>query len=130
MKVYKVKTTVDITQAVPDRNRLSATPLENAQQSNFNSLVQGIELRALVQWNHSPQMVEHPSVENEWYWEFNIEREDVFLKDNDHVGLLKEDLNNVPIIPHLKETIKFKNPVFVTEGEDQNIWIRLDDSVS
>ena len=126
MKVYKVKTTVDITQAVPDRNRLSATPLENAQQSNFNSLVQGIEL----QWNHSPQMVEHPSVENEWYWEFNIEREDVFLKDNDHVGLLKEDLNNVPIIPHLKETIKFKNPVFVTEGEDQNIWIRLDDSVS
>jgi hypothetical protein len=130
MKVYKVKTTVDITQAVPDRNRLSATPLENAQQSNFNSLVQGIELRALVQWNHSPQMVEHPSVENEWYWEFNVEREDVFLKDNDHVGLLKEDLNNVPIIPHLKETIKFKNPVFVTEGEDQNIWIRLDDSVS
>jgi len=129
MKVYKVKTTVDITRAVPDRHA-SATPLENAQQSNFNSLVQGIELRALVQWNHSPQMVEHPSVENEWYWEFNVEREDVFLKDNDHVGLLKEDLNNVPIIPHLKETIKFKNPVFVTEGEDQNIWIRLDDSVS
>jgi len=47
----------------------------------------------------------------------------VFLKDQDPVRLLKEDLNGVPIIRNLTNTAPLDKPVFLVEGEDQNIWI-------
>lgn len=118
---YKLETTVDITQTNPDRADTDSR--RHAQQSNFNALIQGIELRALVTWDEEPVMVEYKDIDTKWYWSFFVEREDVFLKDDDPVGLLKDDLKGIPIIGNLSNNVKFKKNCFITTGPDCNIWL-------
>ena len=122
---YKVETTVDITRSNPDRDDTSS--LRHAQQSNFNALVQGIELRALCTWEEDPIMIEYKDVDTKWYWSFYVERQDVFLKGGDQVGLLKDDLQSIPIIGNLNNNVKFKQNCFVTSGTDCNIWLNTAD---
>lgn len=122
---YKVETTVDITRSNPDRDDTSS--LRHAQQSNFNALVQGIELRALCTWEEDPIMIEYKDVDTKWYWSFYVERQDVFLKGDDQVGLLKDDLQSIPIIGNLNNNVKFKQNCFVTSGTDCNIWLNTAD---
>jgi hypothetical protein len=61
---------------------------------------------------------------NHWSWEFDVERDDVFLRDNDSVGLLVDDLNGVPIIPNLNNSSEIDPACFITKGEKANIWVR------
>jgi len=120
MARYNIKTTVDITRSNPDR--ADPDQVKQAQQSNFNSLLQGIGMRANVEWDNDPTR----TVENDtayWTWQFEVEREDVFLVDDDPVGLLKNDLHGVPIIKNLTETEKFAKSVFLTKNGTNNIWI-------
>ena len=119
---YKVETTVDITEANPDRK--DASSLRHAQQSNFNALVQGIELRALCTWDEQPTMVEYKDIDTKWYWTFYVEREDVFLKDDDPVGLLKDDLDSIPIISNLNNNVTFDKRCFITRVEHTNVWLK------
>lgn len=122
---YKVETTVDITRANPDRDDTNS--LRHGQQSNFNALVQGIELRALCTWEEEPVMIEYKDVDTKWYWSFYVERQDVFLKGDDQVGLLKDDLQSIPIISNLNNNVKFKQNCFITSGPDCNIWLNTAD---
>jgi len=120
MARYTIRTTVDITRSNPDR--ADPDQIKQAQQSNFNSLLQGIGMRANVEWDNDPIR----TVENDtayWTWQFEVEREDVFLEDDDPVGLLKNDLHGVPIIKNLTETEKFDKAVFLTKNGTNNIWI-------
>jgi len=120
MARYNIKTTVDITRSNPDR--ADPDQVKQAQQSNFNSLLQGIGMRANVEWDNDPTR----TVENDtayWTWQFEVEREDVFLVGDDPVGLLKNDLHGVPIIKNLTETEKFAKSVFLTKNGTNNIWI-------
>ena len=79
-------------------------------------------MRANVEWDKDPiRTVENDTVY--WMWQFEVEREDVFLEDNDPVGLLRNDLHGVPIIKNLTETVVFSKPVFLTQNGDRNIWI-------
>ena len=120
MPRYNIRTTVDITRSNPNRDEVD--PIKHAQQSNFNTLLQGIGMRSNVDWTNDPYMIETDG-DTEWIWTFEAEQVDVFLKDQDPVGLLKEDLNGVPIIRNLTNTATLDKPVFLVEGEDQNIWI-------
>ena len=119
MPRYNVETLVDITRTNPSREDKDA--VRNAQQQNFNSLLQGIGLRSNIDWNNDPQRVEYES-EARWLWQFDTDRPDVFVKGNDPVGLLKEDLEGVPILKNLTNTAKLSG-IFVTSGSEQNIWI-------
>jgi hypothetical protein len=121
MPSYKIVTHVDITRTQPDRDNTNT--VLRAQQSNFNSLVQGIELRAIVNWECDPVMVEGET--NVWHWVFSVEREDVFHDGKNEVGLLLEDLHNIPIINHLPNTPKLDQPAFKTKGSDRNTWVIL-----
>tara|TARA_E500000081_G_scaffold155085_1_gene194329 strand:+ start:1900 stop:2271 length:372 start_codon:yes stop_codon:yes gene_type:complete len=120
MPRYKIKTTVDITRSNPDRG--DPDQIRQAQQSNFNTLLQGIGMRANVEWTYNPSrsMLETEGKIAYWLWEFTVEREDVFLSDGDPVGLLKQDLHGVPIIKNLTETETFPKACFII---DKNIWI-------
>jgi len=120
MPRYNIRTTVDITRSNPNRDEVD--PIKHAQQSNFNTLLQGIGMRSNVDWTNDPYMIETDG-DTAWIWTFEAEQVDVFLKDQDPVGLLKEDLNGVPIIRNLTNTAPLDKPVFLVEGEDQNIWI-------
>lgn len=129
MARYQIITLVDVTRTNPARSETDS--LKIAQQSNFNSLLQAIGLRSNVDWVRDPKMntgrlpdnIEGKA--NHWIWEFDVEREDVFLKDNDPVGLLKDDLHGVPIIDNLLNTVELNPSAFQTKGDAINTWLSI-----
>ena len=127
MARYKIVTLVDITRSHASRTEIN--PIKIGQQANFNSLVQAIGLRANIDWTIDPRKhtgaLPLPLVgkATHWIWEFVVERDDVFMKDNDPVGLLKDDLHLVPVVNQLNNSIDIHPAVFQTSGEKTNIWI-------
>ena len=127
MARYQLITFVDITRSRPDRSETDKIKL--GQQANFNSLLQAIGLRSNVEWVRDPKMhtgslpgaLEGKA--NHWIWEFDCEREDVFLKDNDPVGLLVADLHGVPIISSLDNSVELSPACFICNGEKTNTWL-------
>jgi hypothetical protein len=126
MPTYQITSLVDITRTNPHRSETDTVKL--SQQANFNSLIQAIGLRSNVEWEQDPKRHEGalPSPFDGrgayWTWEFAVEREDVFLNNNDPVGLLIEDLHNVPVLTSLTETVDIHPPAFQTQGPRINLW--------
>jgi len=127
MARYKIITFVDITRTNPSRQETNRLKL--GQQANFNCLIQAIGLRANVAWEQDPELntgrLPHPMVgkANHWIWEFETERDYLFLKGTDPVGLLLDDLNGVPVVVELNNSIDINPAVFKTIGEKPNTWI-------
>ena len=120
MARYTIKTTVDITRSNPGRDE--PDQIKHAQQSNFNSLIQAIGLRTNINWYVDPEVIEEDG-DRFWQWEFISEQPDVFLKDGNPISLLIEDLNGVPIIKNLTNTVDLPKAAFFAEGNNQNIWV-------
>jgi hypothetical protein len=127
MATYKVISLVDITRSQPARSETDKLKL--SQQANFNSLCQAIGLRANFNYIDSPKQ-ERGSLPHDiggkatyWTWQFDTERPDIFLKDDDPVALLKADLHGVPVINGLNNSADIDPAVFQTQGNRQNIWI-------
>jgi hypothetical protein len=129
MSRYKIVTLVDITRSDPDRKE--PNKFKVGQQANFNSLIQAIGLRANIEWSVDPRKhngsLPLPLVGKavHWTWEFDVERDDVFLKDNDPVGLLLDDLHGVPVVGLLENSVDIYPLVFQTKGDNVNIWITI-----
>ncbi len=127
MNRYKIVTLVDITKS--NANRAETDKIKVGQQANFNSLIQTIGIRANVQWLSEPMM--HTGIlpedldgkANHWVWEFIVEQNEIFLKNSDPVGLLVDDLNGVPIISNLKDSVDLDPPAFITKGPKANTWV-------
>jgi hypothetical protein len=127
MPRYQIVTLVDITRTNPTRSETDQHLL--GQQANFNTLLQSIGLRSNVEWSIDP--VESAGSlpfplegkANYWTWTFEVEREEVFTKDEDPVGLLLDDLHGVPIIGQLNNSVDIDPPVFQTQGPKTNIWV-------
>lgn len=92
------------------------------QQRNWETLVQCISLRC------QPLNITGPFTftnhENQIFWSFmfEIDRSNIFLKDGDPVGLLKDDCNGVPMIVGLDESERelFFTPYLITKGKNPN----------
>jgi hypothetical protein len=129
MPRYRIITLIDITRTNPDK--ADPDKVKHYQQANFDSLRQSIELRSIVSWHRDPvkQNGRLPDPLDGkaayWIWEFETERDDLFLRDNDPVALLKEDLHGVPIINGLDETVDFEIPAMQTQGQMINTWVVL-----
>jgi len=129
MPRYRITTLVDITRT--DAKKSDLDPVRIRQQQNFNSLRQTIELRSNVSWHQDPKKytgaLPHPfkGKANHWIWDFETEREDLFLRDEDPVALLKEDINNVPIITGLEETADITPSALITLGESFNTVVEI-----
>jgi hypothetical protein len=127
MPRYQIVTLVDITRTNPTRSETDQHLL--AQQANFNTLLQSIGLRSNVEWTVDPTeckgILPHPleGRANHWVWTFEVERDEVFNKDGDPVGLLLDDLHGVPIIGQLNNSVDIDPPVFQTQGPNSNIWV-------
>ena len=86
-------------------------------------------MRSNVTWDRDPT-AEISRVPNQdfkaahWNWEFFVEREQVFLKDHDPVGLLKADLDGVPIVAGLCDSVELAPACFFSQGDRINTWIR------
>ena len=129
MERNKIISLVDITRSGVSRADLNQIKI--GQQANFNSLIQAIGIRANVEWDQNPKKYDGrfpdpvDGAGTYWVWEFTTERNSVFLKDTDPVGLLLDDLNNVPIVPDLENTVDLNPPVFKTKGDNANTWISI-----
>ncbi len=127
MPRYQIITLVDITRTNPARSETDKLKL--AQQANFNSLLQAIGLRANVTWVKDPVMqtgrLPDPleGAAAHWYWTFDAERDEVFSKGSDPVGLLKDDLNGIPIIDNLNNSVELDPACFFSYGDKINIWV-------
>jgi len=127
MPRYRITTLVDITRTNPTRTETDEKKI--AQQANFNSLIQAIGMRSNVEWTADPRMTEGRLPHDiggrarYWTWVFHCERDEIFLKDGDPVGLLKDDLHGVPVVSGLNNDVDIDPACFLTNGEKSNTWI-------
>ena len=129
MARYRIVTLIDITRSQPVREETDKTLL--GQQANFNSLLQAIGLRSNVEWWRDPKKhtgrLPEPAVgkATHWTWEFDCERDEGFLQDNDPVYLLVHDLNHVPVITDLENSEDISPAAFQTQGKNINTWVTM-----
>lgn len=112
--IYSLYTLADITET---RNYRSRNDLERLQQQNFDTVVNLISLSGNIYYDYSPQKISADifGMNNElcWYFEWRMELEGLFEKNNDPIFKLKQSFEFVPYIPNLTESIKFERPIFV-----------------
>ena len=129
MARYQIVTLVDITRTNPSRSETDQHLL--GQQANFNSLVQAIGMRSNVAWQKDPKKhtgrLPDPASGKAtyWIWEFDCERDQVFLQDGDPVYLLTHDLNHVPVIVDLENSEDIDPAAFQTQGDMINTWVTM-----
>ena len=129
MARYKIITLIDITRSKPAREETDRILL--GQQANFNSLLQAIGLRSNIEWLKDP--TKHTSAlpdrlggkATHWIWEFECERDEVFLHNNDPVYLLVQDLNRVPVVTNLTNSADIDPAAFQTQGASINTWVTM-----
>jgi len=127
MERYRIISLVDITRSAASRSETDRIKI--GQQANFNSLIQAIGIRANIDWDSDPKQQDGRMPDpidgagTYWVWEFVTERNSVFLKNDDPVWLLNEDIHGVPVVNGLNNTVDLMPAVFQTKGDKQNIWI-------
>ncbi len=126
---YKLYTTVDITNTGQYRTELGKEHLRWKEQ-NFQTILQTLGIRANVSFTEKPVVSEMrgslvgfntDEIVRVWRFDFNTEREFLFEKDNDPIGLMLEDFEGIPYISGLDECMEQNYNVFVTDGAARNI---------
>lgn len=129
MARYRITTLVDITRSNPMRGETDKLKL--GQQANFNSLIQAIGLRANVEWLEDPKYYlgalpdPFDGKAAYWTWEFYVERDDVFMTEDNPVLLLINDLHGVPVVDNLTNTAEIRPAAFQTKNGHTNTHIMI-----
>lgn len=117
---YRLYTLVDITNTGQYRNE-PGRELARHQQQNFATILQTIGMRANLSYLTSPKLkIDNPSnygldgndLANIWIFDWSVDKEDLFLHNENPVGRLIEDFNVVPYISGLTETMKYDPAIF------------------
>jgi hypothetical protein len=134
METIEIKTLIDITNT--NRNRPNqGVGLEYDQYRNFTTLMQTIGLRCIITYDNNP-VVDNIDIKgigfgeaykgkhNVWTFRFRPDRQQAFEDSGGPVGLLIHDMNEIPIIGKLTETINISKAVFYTyESQQKNTLI-------
>jgi hypothetical protein len=124
---YKLYTLVDITHT--NQYRPSAG-LVHWQEQNFNTVIQTLGIRANISYINSPTVLDvkgslvgfnTEEILRVWRFDFYTERDHVYEKDGDPVGLLKDDFTLIPYIAGLNESMEQRYAVFNPEEPGNNI---------
>lgn len=123
MVQIEINTLVDITHTRVIRPN-QGTQLELDQHRNFITLLQCAEMRSVVSYEHIPTVEEvdikgmgfgtmYTGLHKVWTFWFNPDRESVYLdEENNEIGLLIDDLDGVPLIKNLTESINIGKAIF------------------
>jgi hypothetical protein len=129
MQRYRITTLVDITRSQASRSETDK--LKIGQQANFNTFLQAIGLRANIEWHQDPVKEKGrlpdpiEGAATHWIWEFETERDDIFLKDHDPVGHLVDDLHGVPVVIDLENSADISPSAIQTKGDTANTWVEI-----
>jgi len=139
MHEYHIHTLVDITDngnlkkqfpfktlsgdLVHDKDSLAVARNQN---SNFNTVIQLLQLRGNITWESPPLKTEVPTLSNHcfghfyegkqniWNFQFFVEQSGVYGDMREPTSLLGQDFHQVPVVSFCKETVTFPNSTFDT----------------
>ena len=84
------------------------------QQANWETIIQLVSLRT------QPLNIRTVTNKSDWTLEFDIDFADLYRKNGDPLGLLKEDMEHVPMLTDLTETKKLDHHIIV-DGNTPNV---------
>lgn len=122
MQVIEIQTLVDITDTKINRPR-AGLQLEHDQFRNFTTLRQCVEIRSNIVYDTSPSMevkdlkglgfgTDYKGKHAVWTFRFSPDRTGAYLEGTNDVGALLDDVNQVPVIQKLSETINMDKAIF------------------
>ena len=139
MHEYHIHTLVDITNNVNLKQEFPfKTPagdmihdkhslaVARDQNSNFNTVLQLLQMRSNITWENAPTKMELPTLSNHrfgsfyegkqtiWNFQFFAEQSGVYGDLQEPTLNLIEDFHQVPIVSFCKETVTFPNSTFDT----------------
>jgi hypothetical protein len=136
MEIIEITTLIDITYT--GINRLNqGSKIQLDQQRNFNTLIQCLELRSIINYQLPPvsEKIDIKNLNfgsifkgkhNVWTFRFSPDRTGAYF--NEEYGLVGElinDINEVPIIKNLTETINIDKAIFnLTDSVNKNTLIK------
>lgn len=136
MEVIELKTLIDITNT--DVRRASqGTEQAYNQYKNWITLNQCIGIRSVINYDSNPTVEEldvkglgfgsaYKGKHQVWTWRFYPDRPGVFNNEAGELGLLYADLDQVPVIKNLTETINIDRPVFeLTDKQLTNTNLKI-----
>jgi len=135
MQIIEIKTLVDITNTnVARPNQGSA--LAHDQYRNFVTLKQCAELRSNISYDFSPELQiidikdlgfgsKFKGKHAVWTFRFNPERSGVYVNEQHEIGCLYEDMQGVPVVEKLTETINIEKAIFeLIDSSSKNTIIK------
>jgi hypothetical protein len=123
MDVIEIKTLIDITNTRVVRPN-QGTSLAYDQNRNFITLIQCVELRSIITYNNPPTVdivnldgsefgTEYIGEHHVWTFTFMPDRVGIYNIDkHGHSKTLIDDIDGVPIIKNLSETINIERAIF------------------
>ena len=122
MQIIEFQTLIDITDTKVVRLN-QGTQLEHDQYRNFVTLKQCVEIRSIISYDTGPVMevkdikdigfgTKYKGKHAVWTFRFSPDRTGVYSDNGNDVYALLEDVNGVPIIQKLKETINIEQAIF------------------
>lgn len=122
MNIIEIQTLIDITSTRVIRSN-QGTLKELDQQRNFNTLKQCIELRSIISYDITPTTEikdikdlgfgsKYKGKHSVWTFRFTPDRSGVYQNNVSEIGCLIDDLNEIPIIKNLGETINIDRAIF------------------
>jgi hypothetical protein len=132
MQTIEIQTLVDITETNVIRPN-QGTPLAHNQQRNFTTLKQCVEIRSNIMFDGSPVVEErdikdmgfgtkYKGKHRVWTFVFSPERSGAYSD----VKVLGNDINQVPVIQKLTETINMDTSIFeITDPVNTNTIIKI-----
>lgn len=139
MEYIEIKTLIDITKTKALRPN-QGTQLEIDQYKNFITLMQCIEIRSIVEYNNAPVVEKldlksldfgaaYKGKQNVWSFKFRPDRSGVYMLEDNIIGLLFNDLHQVPVVKNLTETINIDKAIFdLKDTQFKNTSIRVVES--
>ena len=135
MQTIEIKTLIDITNTRVSRPN-QGTQLEMDQNRNFTTLKQCTELRSIISYDFSPELQvidvkdlgfgsKYKGKHAVWTFRFSPDRTGAYAKDNNDIGCLIEDIQGVPFIEKLTETINIEKTIFeLIDASSKNTVIK------
>jgi hypothetical protein len=135
MDIIEIKTLVDITNTEVRRIN-QGTQLELDQFRNWTTLLQCIGMRAIISYDRNPTVEtidinglgfgsRYKGRHQVWTFQFRPERDDAFADNGDPTILLYRDMDKIPVILNLTESINIDIAVFdLTDPERINSIIK------
>lgn len=135
MQTIEIQTLIDITNTRVVRSN-QGSQVEYDQYKNFVTLKQCVEIRSIINFAFEPscEIVDlkdlgfgsaYQGKHAVWTFRFSPDREGVYATDNSSVGCLIEDLDQVPIIKNLRETVNIEKATFeLKDPYNKNTTVR------